>query len=220
MNIINQGMLCRHQYRVLIQSNKAVFHIGFIHARWFESIPSEINSITIGAQTHSFMPLHYIDQIRSKCVFTQAIRETVNKKVLFGTTMSMAKTSVQIAVAEGTTAELIGLLTQFNMKYRNATGLGIEESHHEVSAAEIGSSNSNYRQPLTDMDSRYINLTEVSNPEYHKPKGRPPKRFKSSTEINTNQSSVIQRTCSYCLGKGHNIRSCPKHKADKENSNV
>jgi len=39
MYIINQGMPCRHQYRILLQSNKAIFHMGFIHTRWFESIP-------------------------------------------------------------------------------------------------------------------------------------------------------------------------------------
>ncbi|PKY48046.1 hypothetical protein RhiirA4_463495 [Rhizophagus irregularis] len=27
------------------------------------------------------------------------------------------------------------------------------------------------------------------------------------------------KTCSYCLGRGHNIRGCTKHKADKENVN-
>jgi len=48
MYIINQGMPCRHQYRILLQSNKAIFHIGFIHSRWFESIPTETNNyITI-----------------------------------------------------------------------------------------------------------------------------------------------------------------------------
>ncbi|CAB5204672.1 unnamed protein product [Rhizophagus irregularis] len=227
INIINQKMLCCHQYCILIQSDKAVFHIGFIYACWFELIPFKINVITIGTQTHTFMPLHYIDQIRSKCVYTSTIRESVNKKVLFSTTMSMAKTSVQIAIAEGTTAKLMGFLTQFNMKFRNTTGLGIEEFHNsllhlndEATDAKIGSSSNNYQQPLTDLNFRY-NLTEISNPEYYKPKGRPSKRFKSSTEANTTiQPSVVHRTCSYCLGKGHNIHSCTKHKADKENSNI
>jgi hypothetical protein len=27
------------------------------------------------------------------------------------------------------------------------------------------------------------------------------------------------KTCSYCLGRGHHIRRCTKHKADKENVN-
>jgi hypothetical protein len=35
MFIVNQGMLCRHQYRVLIQSEKAIFYISLIHTHWF-----------------------------------------------------------------------------------------------------------------------------------------------------------------------------------------
>ncbi|PKK66356.1 hypothetical protein RhiirC2_852930 [Rhizophagus irregularis] len=33
MYIINQGMLCRYQYRILIQSEKAVFHLSLIYDR-------------------------------------------------------------------------------------------------------------------------------------------------------------------------------------------
>ncbi|CAG8755299.1 17715_t:CDS:2, partial [Rhizophagus irregularis] len=40
--------------------------------------------------------------------------------------MSIAKTSIQIAITEGVTAELIGILTQFIMKYRRSTSLSIE----------------------------------------------------------------------------------------------
>lgn len=40
--------------------------------------------------------------------YTSPIREMVNKKDHFGFTISMAKTSVQIAVAEGVTAETNG----------------------------------------------------------------------------------------------------------------
>ncbi|PKK59509.1 hypothetical protein RhiirC2_857313 [Rhizophagus irregularis] len=35
MFIVNQGMICRHQFRVLIQSDNAIFHISHIHTRWF-----------------------------------------------------------------------------------------------------------------------------------------------------------------------------------------
>ncbi|RIB12625.1 hypothetical protein C2G38_2041674 [Gigaspora rosea] len=102
--------------------------------------------------------------------------------------MSLAKTSVQIAVAEGVAAELVGCLIQFITKYCRNTGLG---SHS--------------------------NITEVSNPEYHKPRGRPPKRLKSyieeDKEIAKQHSNREQRTCSYCSGKGHNIQ----HKADIAN---
>ncbi|CAG8836887.1 8906_t:CDS:1, partial [Cetraspora pellucida] len=114
------------------------------------------------------------------------IKECIDKKVQFGTTMSLAKTSIQIAVSEGVAAELVGVLTQFITKYYRNTGLGIQKTHSiqnedmqtNASTSEIESDN---RQSLINSGSRF-NTTEVSNPEYHKPRGRPPKRLKSYIE--------------------------------------
>jgi len=116
--------------------------------------------------------------------------------------MSIVKTSVQVVIAEGATSELTGLLTQFITKYRNNTGLNIEqEVHHNYQQQG--------RQPLIELE-EHNNIPEISNPEYHKPKGRPPKRYKSSTEENNKQHyvSLSSKTCSYCLEKGHNIKGC------------
>jgi hypothetical protein len=165
------------------------------------------------------MPLHYISQIRLDNVYTPAVKEHVNKKAQYGNTISLAKTSIQIAITEGATAELIGTLMQFIMKYRSNTGLSVEEVNQTIlpqnNVLQETSTNTE-RQPLD-------NLLEISNPEYHKAKGRPPKRYKSSVETNNKHISksdeVILKTCSYCLGKGHNIRGCAKFKADKENTN-
>ncbi|CAB4400644.1 unnamed protein product [Rhizophagus irregularis] len=226
MYIINQGMLCRHQYRILIQSEKAVFQLSLIHGRWFESIPSEASNITIvkGKTSNTATPLHYINQIRLNNVYTPAARERVNKKVQYGNTMSLAKTSIQIAVAESATAELIGILMQFIMKYRNNTGLGIEEVHQFSSLQNNVLQESLINTEICNNTQQPLDNLQISNPEYHKAKGRPPKRYKSSVEDN-NQTSMAKsnegglKTCSYCLGRGHNIRGCAKHKADKENVN-
>ena len=148
-----------HQYRIFLHSAKASFHIGFIHTRWFESMPSENIVILKGVRDCTSTPLYYINQIRNTNVNILAIKENVNKKIQFGTIMSIAKTSVQIAVAESVTAELIGILMQFIMKYRQNTGLGLEDVHNEISLTN--------RQPLASLD----NISEVSNPEYHRPKG-------------------------------------------------
>ncbi|RIB00713.1 hypothetical protein C2G38_2233299 [Gigaspora rosea] len=113
--------------------------------------------------------------------------------------MSIAKTSVQVAVAEGATSELTRLLTQFITKYRQ----------------------NNKQHPLGNHVNN--NLLDISNPEYYKPRGRPSKRLKSSTEENnTPSTSSFSKTCSYCQEKGHNIRGCKKQKidsTDKENNN-
>ena len=70
--------------------------------------------------------LCFMNQIRLDNIYTPAVKEHVNKKAQYGTTMSLAKTSIQITIEEGATAELTGTLMQFIMKYRNNTGLNIE----------------------------------------------------------------------------------------------
>ena len=176
-------------------------------------------SIANGKTSYEATPLCFMNQIRLDNVYTSAVKEHVNKKAQYGTTMSLAKTSIQIAIKEGATAELIGTLMQFIMKYRNNTGLNIEEVNQTILLQNniLQESSTNTKQQPLD------NFPEISNPEYHKAKGRPPKCYKSSVECNNKQISksdeVTLKTCSYCLGKGHNIRSCTKYKADKENKN-
>ena len=228
MFILNQGMICRHQLRVLIESKKVIFHISLIHTRWFNSNPSDSTSfITIvnGERRHTAIPLSYMNNLRTENVYTPIIRGQVSKKIKYGTAMSIAKTSVQIAVMEDVTSELIGILTQFIMKYRRSTGLSIDTPNNIISFSDTegnkgiesqGPSIQDDRQPLSV-------LPEVSNPEYHKPKGRPPKQYKSAVEDNRVISGksgdvTVQKTCSYCSGKGHNIRGCSKYKANSANN--
>ncbi|EXX50753.1 hypothetical protein GLOIN_2v1774635 [Rhizophagus irregularis DAOM 181602=DAOM 197198] len=74
----------------------------------FEVISSDTNVvITQKMKTSANISLQYIEQIRPTNVIIPAIREKVNKKVQFGTAMSLAKTSVQIAVSEGAITEFI-----------------------------------------------------------------------------------------------------------------
>ncbi|RIB11018.1 hypothetical protein C2G38_2043022 [Gigaspora rosea] len=171
----------------------------------------EINHIAASPKPHYVMILSDSTML---CTF--------DKRIEFGTTMSVAKTSVQVAVAEGATSELTGLLTQFITKYRRNTGLNVEEMHQlNVGISESSSNLENNKQhPLGNHVNN--NLPDISNPEYHKPRGRPPKRLKLSTEENnTPSTSSSSKTCSYCQEKGHNIRGCKKQKidsTDKENS--
>ncbi|PKK57577.1 hypothetical protein RhiirC2_797776 [Rhizophagus irregularis] len=94
--------------------------------------------------------------------------------------MSVVKTCIQIAVTEDVTAELIRILTQFIMKYH-------------IFQDSQGSFIQNYHQPLSI-------LLEISNPEYHKLKGRPPKQYRSVVENNHITSAVI-----YFIPKPHDF---------------
>ncbi|CAG8748411.1 15992_t:CDS:2, partial [Cetraspora pellucida] len=80
-----------------------------------------------GVKSTTSILLHYMNQVRTCDVYTLAIRSQVNKKFQFGTTMSVAKTSIQIAVSESVTEELTGLLMQFIMKHCHDTGLDIKD---------------------------------------------------------------------------------------------
>jgi hypothetical protein len=69
-----------------------------------------------------------MNQFKTENAYTLMIREKVNKKIQFDTTMSVAKMSIQIAVTENITAELIGILIQFIMKHHKNTSLSIENT--------------------------------------------------------------------------------------------
>ncbi|PKK59730.1 hypothetical protein RhiirC2_857220 [Rhizophagus irregularis] len=100
-----------------------------------------------------------MNQLRTDNVYTLIIREKVNKKIQYGAAMFIAKTSIQIAIIEDVTAELIGILTQFIMKYHRNT-----ESLQDL-------------QEYSIQDTLSI-LPDISNPVYHKPKGQPSKWYK------------------------------------------
>ncbi|POG58650.1 hypothetical protein GLOIN_2v1885686 [Rhizophagus irregularis DAOM 181602=DAOM 197198] len=172
MFIVNQEMICRHQFRVLIQSDNAIFHISHIHTHWFNlssDLPTNSTGfITIvnGEKNHTTIPLSYMNQLRTDNVYTPTIREKV-------------------------------------------------PNHYRIC-----------KDLLFKIILNFICSSDISNSEYHKPKGRPPKRYKSTVENNCITSGkpddvTVQKTCSYCSGKGHNIRGCPKYKtessANKEN---
>ncbi|CAG8771923.1 27383_t:CDS:2 [Gigaspora margarita] len=161
------------------------------HLHNFTSTPSEINMhITITNITKSFTSasLHYFNQIQTASVYTSTIQDNINKKLQFGNTMSVAKTSVQVAMTEGIKAELIRILTQFISKYHCTTSLN------------IGTCN-----------------IQKNDQAENNPRGRPPKRLKLSIEEEATKPTHKQRTCSYCLNKRHDIRRCTQYKADMVN---
>ena len=69
-------------------------------------------------------------------VYTPIVREHFNKKIQYGTAMGVAKTSIQVVVMENATAELIGILIQFIMKYRQSPGLSIENTKNYLSFSQ------------------------------------------------------------------------------------
>ncbi len=139
MFIVNQGMICCHQLRVLIKSKKVIFYILLIHTCWFNSnLLDSISFIMIvnGERRHTAIPLSYMNNLRTENVYTSIIRGQVSKKIKYKTVMSIAKTSIQITIIENVTFELIRILMQFIMKYCRNMGLSIDIPNNIISFSD------------------------------------------------------------------------------------
>ncbi|CAG8708022.1 20916_t:CDS:2 [Cetraspora pellucida] len=111
--------------------------------------------------------------------------------------MSMAKTSIQVAVSEGVTEKLTEILVQFIIKYCHNTGLGIKKISLPLSIFFI---------KVVKQETSLLNMaSEVLKP---------------FVEEHNKHHISSSKTCSYCLGKCHNIHGYSKYNselADKEN---
>ncbi|GES74899.1 hypothetical protein GLOIN_2v1774632 [Rhizophagus clarus] len=83
------------------------------------------------------------------------------------------------------------------MKYHCNTGFGLKETCDLSSETQ----STNWIL-LTNLDNN--TNYNISNPEYYRLKGRPPKRYKSSIEENTFKYTS-SKMCSYYSDKRHNI---------------
>ncbi|CAG8839104.1 1072_t:CDS:2, partial [Gigaspora margarita] len=140
-------------------SNKAIFHMGFINMRWFESVLSETSSyitITQGIKTSMTELLFYIDQTQTSNIYTTDIKRRADKKIEFESAMSIAKTSVQIAVLN----EIHYPILQMNSKTQVPLSISTNSEH----------------QPLGDINR--FNLSEVTNPGYCQEKGHNVRGYK------------------------------------------
>ena len=86
----------------------------------------------------------------------------------------------------------------------------IKNTNNFISFSDIGSLQESQGSSVQDNHQPLSILPEISNPEYHKPKGQPPKRYKSTVENNRvtsgkSDDATVQKTCSYCSKKDHNI---------------
>ncbi|CAG8834436.1 22055_t:CDS:2, partial [Gigaspora margarita] len=153
--------------------------------------------------------------------FKDAIEHIV-KRIEFGATISVAKTSIQVAIAKGITSELTGLLMKFVMKYYHNTGLNAQESQSiSYSDVKISKSLSNLDNEQYSLDN-ISNLSEITNSEYYKPRDHLPKRLKSSTKENNNSCTLLlsSKIYSYCQEKGYNIRGCKKKKLTRKIASI
>ncbi|CAB5317904.1 unnamed protein product [Rhizophagus irregularis] len=98
----------------------------------------------------------------------------------------------------------LSIREKVSKKVQFSAAMSVAKTSTEPLQESQGSSIQDNQQPL-------LILPEVSNPEYHRPKGRPPhKRYKSVVKndrviLSKSNETTAQKTCSYCSGKGYNI---------------
>ncbi|CAG8739343.1 3465_t:CDS:2, partial [Cetraspora pellucida] len=201
---------------------KELWEVSYIASastpHYFDSFSSDtMNFITISQDVESTTTklLHYINQLRIGDVYTPTIREHVNKKVQFGAMMSVAKTSIQVAVSKGVTKELTEVLVQFIMKYHHDTGLDIKEislppSMFSTKVVEQETLPLNMASEVVELASNLspalLTTTQITQ--------QPLNDIESSVEEHNEHHTSSSKTCSYRLDKGHNICECSKYKSD------
>ncbi|CAB5113675.1 unnamed protein product [Rhizophagus irregularis] len=98
----------------------------------------------------------------------------------------------------------LSIREKVSKKVQFSAAMSVAKTSTEPLQESQGSSIQDNQQPL-------LILPEVSNPEYHRPKGRSPhKRYKSVVKndrviLSKSNETTAQKTCSYCSGKGYNI---------------
>ncbi|CAG8496261.1 7712_t:CDS:2, partial [Scutellospora calospora] len=154
-----------------------------------------------------------IDQVKENCdIYTPAIRSHINKKVQFGTMMSIAKTSAQIAVSEN---------------YHHDTELGIKNTlslpstilqksyiaNKVISTITKVTDSTSTTTKITESLYNFVLITSTTDQQPSKQLKLAVKEYSSSVNKLNNTNTVL-KTYSYCSDKGHNIHSCQKYKSD------
>jgi len=170
MYLITKGLVCRHFFSILLNSDKAMFHIGLIPARWYNEItldPQEEAAIAICSKKYNgeFKYEHQIqtnfdglNKIRCVQVFSESVKQNLSHKAKYNQGFGYAKRAINLALEIGCENELNSLLQCW-----------IKEKEKEIDDKNKNESNKE-------------NLPDISNPYQTRTKGAPKKRMKSALE--------------------------------------
>jgi hypothetical protein len=176
MHLITKGLVCRHFFSVMLNSDKAMFHIGLIPARWYNSEttndPQKEAAITIFSKKSSsddreFVYEHPIEpnfdilnEIRNVQMFSETVKQNLSHKVKYNQGIGYAKKAVNLALEMGCEDELNKLLQDWIKVKERTIRDNLSKSNKE-------------------------NLPNISNPRQVRTKGAPKKRVKSALENTT-----------------------------------
>ena len=179
MHLVTKGLVCRHFFSVMLNSDKAMFHVGLIPARWYnnETIndPQKEVAITIFSQKlssddaepvyeHQIEPnFDTLNEIRNLQIFSETVRQNLSHKVKYNQGIGYAKKAVDLALEMGCENELNKILQDWI------------KSKERIICDNLSKSNKE-------------NLPNISNPHQVRTKGAPKKRIKSTLENTTAKS--------------------------------
>lgn len=194
--IVSRGLICRHFFRVLRISDKAVFSISLIASRWYKEVNDFIDIEHEAIEND--MTFQHLNVIRSNHKIHPDNKHQVLKRKKYGKLYGLSKRAMQISIdCDDNEVEefLENYITQKEHELDHNKGIESEIDKENESLSEQETSN------------------KINNPVVNKhTKGRPTKRarFKNVVETFKDKSNVKVRMCQNCKEGGHNSRTCIK----------
>lgn len=173
MWLVTRGLVCRHFFAVMFNSDKAMFHIGLIPSRWYNDMtsnPQQELAITICsnksesvgdkiANEHQIMTnFDVLNEIRHTQLFSETVRQNLSRQAKYNQGFGYAKQAVGLSLEMGCEDELNEILQSW-----------INEKKREV-------------RDRQRMGKILSNKENISNPYQTRTKGAPRKRIKNALE--------------------------------------
>jgi len=208
LSIIQQGIVCRHYFQVMLNTSEAKFHIRLIPSRWYQKgkdgsyepfiVANKFNDNTISSSQEENNLVTYLCAInKEKNDLLEQRMGVLDQKVMYGTLHGAYKKALQKALQnKSRSLRLIGILEEFADEDSDCEDTEPEEI---MSDKELDS---------FESDKENINVFQLQNPKRRCGKGRPAgtKRYKASHE--KNQHKTKQRRCKKCGNFGHYQKNC------------
>ena len=224
--LVTHGIICRHFFKVFVESSKACFHLTLIPRRWYKDeyiTSSDICSSEIvmnncdPSQTNSQITLEFTQKYITNDLSEKYFKQISRNQLKFGTLMGEARKAIQFAIQDGDD-ELIQFIREFN-KRKEAQQV-LAESLRQQEALANRKMITNDNQVFCNAKGILIDSNQILDPLKYQLKGRPPmKRFKSSTEKSSSKgknggervTSDRARKCGSCGKNGYYRSTCPKN---------
>ena len=234
--LINSGVICRHYFKVMMDSNDAKFHISLIPRRWYKEnlqddeqnlIKSDVITLGSGLVEEVNGSEQFVIKFnQGESIFFQQYQDNYTqkrykKKNEYASIIGLAKASATISIEVGDHQRLKKILSDYHNEL-----LQIKEEQQACRRLQVIENRQlcdvisvpDGEKLLFEVDGKVFDTQEIQEPLEHIAKGRPPtKRLKSAIETskrfdkeNKKYSETTKKDymCGKCNNPGHNARTC------------